>query len=106
MGEIYCLLRGTSSCGRAMFGEALFQVLADSVEIVLHGFRVVGLDYFLRFGQVLLYLLKLYGGVGIEQNLAEQVVVFAHKSVCYGLVALERGARSRLVLHTTCKHEG
>ena len=46
------------------------------------------------------------GGVGVEEDFLEQVVVFRHQSVSNGHVTLEGGAWGILVLHHACKHEG
>ena len=46
------------------------------------------------------------GGVGVEEDFLEQVVVFRHQSVSNDHVALEGGAWGILVLHHACKHEG
>ena len=65
-------------------GLVLFQVLADRVEILLHGLRVAvfydDTELFKTFADAF----ELVGGVGVEEDFAQQVVVLAHQSVGYG----------------------
>ena len=51
-------------------------------------------------------VLHLAGGAGVEEDLLQQVVVFAEQALGYGHVLLEGGARGLLLLHDGGKHEG
>ena len=85
--------------------ERLFDVLAEGGEVTLHRLRIVILHNLLQLAQLLAYLLKLGGSVGVEHDLAQEMVVFAEHTTRDVEVAFEGGARSILMLHYPRKHE-
>ena len=81
----------------------LFDVRANLCEELLHSVFVFGVDDgddFFHFGTDLLHLVF---GVRVEQNLAQQSVVFAEYTLGYLHVALERGAWCVLVFQNFLK---
>ena len=83
----------------------LFQVLAYRVEILLHGLRVAVFYDDTEFFKTFADAFELVGGVGVEEDFAQQVVVLAHQSVGYGQMPFESGSRSILVLHDAAEYE-
>lgn len=84
----------------------LFKIVAYPGEVSLHGGGVAGGDYVAEFRQLLLYAGELLGGVGVEEYLRQQIIVFRHQSSRNGHVALEGSAWCILMAHDACKHEG
>ena len=86
-------------------GDGLFEVLAHGVEVCLHGVGVAAFDYGAEFLEAFADALELVGGVGVEEDFAQQVVVLAHQSVGYGQMPLECGAGCILMFHDASEHE-
>ena len=64
------------------------------------------LDNLLQLTELLSYLLKLSGSVGIKHYLAQEMVVFTEHSPGYIEMALECSAGSVLMFHYSCENEG
>ena len=75
-------------------------------EVLLHACGIVVFDDLQQLFQLAADVLHLAGGAGVEEDLLQQVVVFAEQALGYGHVLLEGGARGLLLLHDGGKHEG
>lgn len=84
----------------------LFDVSPQAGEVFLHGGTVFPGHDVLEVGQVLLYLFQLFAGVGVEENFADQVVVFREEAAGNVHVLLEGGTRGVLVLHDGGEYHG
>ena len=83
----------------------LFQIVADLVEELFHGFAVAALYYLLKHCEFVFDVVELLIGARIEENLLQEVVVLRHQAVGNSHVTLECGAGRILVLHHTSKHQ-
>lgn len=83
--------------------KLLFHILADAGEVGFHGFAVVALDDVKKFSHLRLDFHQLLRGVGVEEYLADKVIVFRHETACYLHVAFEGCARRFLMLHHSGK---
>lgn len=81
----------------------LFHILADAGEVGFHGFAVVALDDVKKFSHLRLDFHQLLRGVGVEEYLADKVIVFRHETAGYLHVAFEGCARRFLMLHHSGK---
>ena len=89
-----------------MVTKQLPYIFPDSVEEGFEGGGVAGFDDGAEFGQALLYQVELLRRVGVEEYLAQQIIVFAHKSLGDCHMALECGAGRGLVFHHGAEDEG
>ncbi len=81
----------------------LFDILADAGKVGFHSLAVVMLDDVKKFRHLRLYFHQLLRSVGVEEDLADKVIVFRHETACYLHVAFESRARRFLMLHHSGK---
>lgn len=105
MSRLYWVVTSIGRSRQRLSGRGLFQVAAYAGQVGLHGGGVAGDDNLAQFGELLLYAGELFRGVGVEENLRQQVVVLRHQSAGDGHVALECCAGSVLMAHYAGKHE-
>ena len=75
------------------------EVGAGGGEELFHCGGVTAADYVAELGETAEYVVELRGGVGVEEDLAHEEVVFVHEPAGYLHVALEGGSGGVLVLH-------
>ena len=83
-----------------------FDMIAYLCQVCFHAYSILVVDDVEEFLQLGAYLRHLVVGVGVEENLLQQVVVFRQHTLGNLHVALEGGARSILMFHHGCKDEG
>lgn len=79
--------------------RALFQLLAQSRQVLLHAVGILLLDDFEQVLQLRADVGHLGGRAGVEEDFLQQVVVLVQQAAGNGHVLLEGGARRVLVLH-------
>ena len=80
-------------------------VISDFGEVVLHAFGIASVDDFKQFLELGSYLADLVVGVGVEENLLEQIVVFIKNALCNLHVTFESGAGCILMFHDSREDE-
>lgn len=79
--------------------KKLLEIVANAIEELFHVGGILSVDDILKDRKSLLDFVELSGGVWIEQNFLQEVIVFRHQSMRDFQMPLESGSRSVLVFH-------